>query len=121
MGPAPVSVCGNEGRARAAFHSTSLLRISVEAFTPMNPDWARQLIEPIHLSDGTVLRTLGDAAWRILDLPTSPSAQVAAERIVEAATKGGNMFSTHAAIRLALFKGSTEAKLTQDRASMLPK
>ena len=72
----------------------------------MTPDWSRQLIKPIHLADGTVLRTLGDAADRIVELPPSPSAQVAAERIIEAATKGGNMFSTDAAIRLALIKGS---------------
>jgi hypothetical protein len=75
----------------------------------MTPDWSRQLIKPIHLSDGTVLRTLGDAADRIVQLPPSPSAQVAAERIIEAATKGGDMFSTHAAIRLALLKGSRPA------------
>ena len=82
----------------------------------MNPDWSRQLIEPVHLSDGTVLRTLGDAAWRILALPASPSAQVAAERIIEAATEGGNMFTTHAAIRLALFKGLEHATLKRNRA-----
>jgi hypothetical protein len=73
----------------------------------MTPDWSRQLIQPIHLSDGTVLKTLGDAANRIVKLPASPSARVAAERIIEAATKGGDMFSTHAAIRLALLKGAS--------------
>ena len=72
----------------------------------MMPDWSRQLIMPIHLTDGTVLRTLGDAADRIVHLPPSPSAQVAAERIIEAATEDGDIFSTHAAIRLALLKGS---------------
>ena len=72
----------------------------------MTPDWSRQLIKPIHLADGTILRTLGDAADRISKLPPSSTAQVAAERIIEAATKGGNMFSTDAAIRLALIKGS---------------
>ena len=72
----------------------------------MTPDWSRPLIKPIHLADGTILRTLGDAADRIAKLPPSSSAQLAAERIIEAATKGGNMFSTDAAIRLALIKGS---------------
>jgi len=72
----------------------------------MTPDWSRLLIMPIHLTDGTILRTLGDAADRIVNLPPSPSAQVAAERIIDAATKGGDMFATHAAIRLALLKGS---------------
>jgi len=72
----------------------------------MTPDWSRQLIQPIYLTDGTVLRTLGDAADRVVRLSSSPSAQVAAERIIEAATSGGDMFSTHAAIRLALLKGA---------------
>lgn len=74
----------------------------------MNPDWSRQLISPIYLSDGSVLRTLGDAADRVVKLAPSPSAQVAAERIIEAATRGGDMFSTHAAIRLALLKKSAQ-------------
>jgi len=70
------------------------------------PDWSRQLIRPIELVDGTVLHTLKDAAERILELPDLPSTRVAAVRIIEAATKGGDMFSTHVAVRLALLKGS---------------
>jgi hypothetical protein len=72
----------------------------------VTPDWSRQLIRPIELADGTVLHTLKDAAERILELPDLPSTRVAALRIIDAATKGGDMISTHAAIRLALLKGS---------------
>jgi hypothetical protein len=72
----------------------------------MAPDWSRQLIRPIELADGTVLHTLKDAAERILQLPDLPSTRVAAQRIIEAATMGGDMISTHAAVRLALLKGS---------------
>jgi hypothetical protein len=70
----------------------------------VKPDWSRQLIRPIELADGTVLHTLQDAAERILELPDLPSTRVAAERIIAAATKDGDMISTHAAIRLALLK-----------------
>jgi hypothetical protein len=70
------------------------------------PDWSRQLIMPIHLSDGSVLHTLKDAAEQILQLPESPSAKVAAQRIIDAANNKGDMFAAHASIRLALFKGS---------------
>ena len=68
--------------------------------------WYRLLIRPIRLPDGTVLFTLKDAAERILDLPASPSTRVAAERIIDAALRGGDMASTHAALRLALLKGA---------------
>jgi hypothetical protein len=52
------------------------------------------------------LHTLKDAAERILQLPDLPSTRVAAQRIIEAATMGGDMISTHASVRLALLKGS---------------
>lgn len=66
--------------------------------------WSRLLLRPIRLRDGTVLFTLKDAAERILAAPASPSARVAAERIIEAALRGGDMASTQAAVRLALLK-----------------
>ena len=68
----------------------------------MPADWSRQLISPIPLPDGRVVRTLKDAAECVLEIPATASATVAAERIIEAAVNGGNMFSAHAAIRLAL-------------------
>jgi hypothetical protein len=68
--------------------------------------WSRLLIRPIRLHDGTVLFTLKDAAERILEMPASPSTRVAAERIIDAALRGGDMASTHAALRLALLKGA---------------
>lgn len=94
------------GSPDRAFSLRTAISCDLRLFPMTNPDWSRQLITPIHLSDGTVLRTLGDAADRVVRLRPTPSAQVAAERIIEAATKGGNMFSTHAAIRLALLKGA---------------
>ncbi len=66
--------------------------------------WSRLLIKPIRLHDGTVLFTLKDAAERILETPASPSTRVAAERIIDAALRGGDMASTHVAVRLALLK-----------------
>jgi hypothetical protein len=72
----------------------------------MSLDWSRQLIRPIYLSDGKVLRTLKDAAEEIVKLPASPSAQVAARRIIDAAQNNGDLVSAHAAIRLALLKTS---------------
>lgn len=68
-------------------------------------DWSRQLIRPIYLSDGRILRTLKDAAECILKRPPSPSAKVAAARIIEVAHNRGDMVSAHAAIRLALLSG----------------
>ena len=69
--------------------------------------WSRLLIRPIRLHDGTLLFTLKDAAERILEMPASPSTRVAAERIINAALRGGDMASTHAALRLALLKGAS--------------
>lgn len=66
--------------------------------------WSRLLTRPIRLHDGTVLFTLRDAARRILETPASPSARVAAQRIIDAALHGGDMASTLAAVRLALLK-----------------
>ena len=67
-------------------------------------NWARLLMKPIRLSDGTVLFTLKDAAERILTAPATPSSRVAAQRIIDAALRGGDMASTQAALRLALLK-----------------
>lgn len=75
-----------------------------------NPNWSRLLIRPIRLRDGTVLFTLRDAAEKILELPASPSARVAAARIIEAATRDRDMASTHAAIRMALLKDEAGAR-----------
>jgi hypothetical protein len=68
------------------------------------PAWSRLLIRPIRLHNGTLLFTLKDAADRILEMPASPSTRVAAERIIDAALRGGDMGATHAAVRLALLK-----------------
>ena len=72
----------------------------------MSQDWSRLLIGPIPLPEGRALRTLRDAAVCILNIPDTPSSRVAAERIIEAALHGGNMFSAHAAIRLAVFQAN---------------
>jgi len=76
-----------------------------------NPNWTRLLIRPIRLRDGTVLFTLKDAARKVLELPASPSARVAAAQIIEAAMRDRDMASIHAAIRLALLKNERGAKL----------
>ena len=76
----------------------------------MKPDWSRPLVSPILLSDGRVLRNLQDAAECLLEIPPTASARVAAERIIETATTGGNMFAAHAAIRLALLKPTVQRK-----------
>ena len=70
----------------------------------MDPAWSRLFVSPIRLNDGTVLFTLKDAAQRILDAPAAPSSRVAAQRIIDAALRGGDMASTHSAVRLALLK-----------------
>ncbi len=69
-----------------------------------DPAWSRLFASPIRLEDGTVLFTLKDAAKRILDTPAAPSSRVAAQRIIDAAFGDGDMASTSAAVRLALFK-----------------
>lgn len=80
------------------------LALSLTGSAQMSADWSRQLISPIPLPDGRILCTLRDAAECILEVPVTPSARVAAERIIEAALNGGNMFAAHASIRLALLK-----------------
>ncbi len=75
----------------------------------MAADWSRLLISPIPLPNGALLRNLKDAAYCMLELPSTPASRAAAERIIEAALNGGNMFATHAAIRLALYQASKPA------------
>lgn len=75
----------------------------------MAADWSRQLIGPIPLPNGSSLRSLKDAAECILAIPETPASRVAAERIIEAALNGGNMFAAHASIRLAVFKAAQSA------------
>jgi len=70
------------------------------------PNWARLFVKPIRLKDGTVLFTLKDAAERILELPAAPSSRVAAQRIMDAALRNGDMAPAQAAVRLALLKAS---------------
>jgi hypothetical protein len=67
-------------------------------------NWARLFVRPIRLNDGTILFTLKDAAERILELPAAPSSRVAAERIMDAALRDGEMAPALAAVRLALLK-----------------
>jgi hypothetical protein len=74
----------------------------VEAHGQSSPDWSRQLIRPIYLPNGRILRNLRDAAECILERAPSPSAKVAAAKIIEVARNRGDMVTTHAAIRLAL-------------------
>lgn len=73
----------------------------------MGADWSRQLVGPIPLPDGRALRSLKDAAEWVLRIPETPDTRVAAERIIDAALNGGNMFAAHAAIRLAVFKANS--------------
>ena len=70
----------------------------------MAANWSRQLISPIPLPNGRALRNLWDAAHCILAIPETPTSRDAAERIIDAALNGGNMFSADACIRLAIFK-----------------
>jgi hypothetical protein len=69
-------------------------------------NWSRLFAIPIRLQDGAVLFTLKDAAEKILNVPASPPCRVAAQRIIEAALRGGDMASTQAAVRLALLKNA---------------
>jgi hypothetical protein len=77
-------------------------------------NWSRLFASPIRLEDGAVLFTLKDAAEKILNAPASPSCRVAAQRIIDAALKGGDMASVQAAVRLALLKKNRKLK-TADR------
>ncbi len=77
-------------------------RQEVEATNQSSPDWSRQLIRPIYLPNGRILRNLRDAAECILERAPSPSAKVAAAKIIEVARNRGDVVTTHAAIRLAL-------------------
>jgi hypothetical protein len=72
-------------------------------------NWSRLFPIPIRLQDGAVLFTLKDAAERILETPASPSCRVAAQRIIDAALRNGDMASTRAAVRLALLKDTGES------------
>ncbi|HWV54627.1 hypothetical protein [Pseudorhodoplanes sp.] len=65
-------------------------------------NWNRLLVRPIRMPDGTLLFTLKDAAQRLIEMPSTPSTRVAAERIMDAALHEGDMPATHAAVRLAL-------------------
>jgi hypothetical protein len=67
-------------------------------------NWSRLFISPIRLDDGTLLFTLKDAAERILKLPAAPSSRVAAQRLIDAALRNGDMSSARAAVRLALHR-----------------
>jgi hypothetical protein len=69
-------------------------------------NWSRLFSSPIRLQDGTVLFTLKDAAEKIVNLPATPSCRVAAQKIIDAALRGGDMGATRAAVRLALLKTS---------------
>lgn len=72
-------------------------------------NWSRLFASPIRLQDGTILFTLKDAAERILELPATPSCRVAAQRIIDAALRNGDMASTRASVRLALLKDTAES------------
>lgn len=71
-------------------------------------NWSRLFAIPIRLQDGGVLFTLKDAAEKILETPASPSCRVAAQKILDAALRGGDMASTQAAVRLALLKNARD-------------
>ena len=70
----------------------------------MPANWSRRFVNPIYLKDGTVLRTLKQAAVRLLKSPKDAATQAAAERIMEAAQNQGDIMLTEAAVRLALFQ-----------------
>ena len=72
--------------------------------THARENWARLLMPPIRLGDGTILFTLMDAAERVVALPPAPSSRVAARRIIDAALRGGDMAATRAVARMALMK-----------------
>ena len=73
-------------------------------------NWSRLLLRPIHLDDGTVLKTLKDAAVRILELPAAPPSQLAAQRIIDSALGEGELIATEIAVRLALLESRTQTK-----------
>lgn len=68
----------------------------------MAPNWQRKFARPIRLADGTVFRTLRDAAdWIIEHNP--PGTTKAIERLMDAAEKGGSVKEAETTIRIALF------------------
>jgi hypothetical protein len=67
-------------------------------------NWSKLLLRPICLPDGLVLHTLRDAAVRVLELPPTPSSELAAERVMEAALGEGDMVATEIAVRIAIGK-----------------
>lgn len=78
-------------------------------------NWSRLFASPIRLRDGAVLFTLKDAADRILKAPASPSCRVAAQRIIDAALRGGDMASAQAAVRLALLKHQSDTAAHEEK------
>ena len=69
-------------------------------------NWSKLLLRPIPLANGADLKTLNDAALRILELPPTPSSRLAAKRIIDAALGDGDMIATEIAVRLALGKSA---------------
>jgi hypothetical protein len=69
----------------------------------MKPRWSRRFPSPIYLADGSVLRTLKDAANYIIK-HKPPTAEIAAiPRLMEAAEQGASLETAEAAVRIALF------------------
>jgi hypothetical protein len=67
------------------------------------PQWNRRFPEPIYLADGSVLRTLGDAANYLLK-HKPPGAELAAvPSLLNAAEQNGSLKIAEEAVRLALF------------------
>ena len=67
-------------------------------------NWSKLLLRPIHLDDGTALKTLKDAAVRILELPPAPPSRAAAQKIIDSAMGEGDLIATEIAVRLALLQ-----------------
>ena len=67
-------------------------------------NWSKLLLRPIHLDDGTALKTLKDAAVRILELPPAPPSRAAAQKIINSAMGEGDLIATEIAVRLALLQ-----------------
>lgn len=69
----------------------------------MPSNWRRRFTRPVHLRDGTVLRTLSDARAYLIDLNDhQPPMQLAAGTLIEAAA-GGSIETAESATRIALF------------------
>ena len=83
-------------------------------------NWSRLLLRPIHLNDGTVLKTLKDAAVRILELPAAPPSQLAAQRIIDSALGEGELIATEIAVRLALLESRRTQTKPEGLKSLLP-